>query len=38
MNYIERETPCGSIKGLETERCLEFRGIRYARAGRYEYP
>ena len=38
MEYIEKETPCGVIKGLETERCVEFRGVRYARAGRYEYP
>lgn len=38
MKFIMKETPCGVIKGLETERCLEFRGIRYARAGRYEYP
>ncbi|MGN1328657.1 MAG: carboxylesterase family protein [Eubacterium sp.] len=38
MKYIEREIPCGIIKGLETDRCIEYRGIRYARAGRYEYP
>lgn len=38
MNYLEKETACGLIRGLETERCLEFRGVRYARAGRYEYP
>lgn len=38
MNYVERNTACGAIKGLETERCLEFRGIRYAAAKRFEYP
>ncbi|MGN0528121.1 MAG: carboxylesterase family protein [Eubacterium sp.] len=38
MKYIEKQTPCGVIKGLEGEKCLEFRGIRYARAQRYEYP
>ena len=38
MNYIERKTDCGVIRGLETESCLEFRGIRYARAERFEYP
>ena len=38
MKFREIETPCGLIKGLEGESCLEFRGIRYARAGRYEYP
>ncbi|MGN0546255.1 MAG: carboxylesterase family protein [Acutalibacteraceae bacterium] len=38
MNYIEKDTPCGKIKGIENENCYEFRGIRYARAGRFEYP
>ena len=28
----------GIIKGLEGKQCLEFRGVRYARAQRYEYP
>ena len=38
MRYIQKTTPCGEIKGIDGERCLEFRGIRYARAGRYERP
>ncbi|MCH5191561.1 MAG: carboxylesterase family protein [Oscillospiraceae bacterium] len=38
MNYVERKTDCGVIRGLETESCLEFRGIRYARAERFRYP
>ncbi len=38
MKYVERSTDFGVVKGRETERCLEFRGIRYARAGRFEYP
>lgn len=38
MNYIEKETSCGVIKGIAGEKCLEYRGIRYARAERYEYP
>ena len=37
-NYLETKTPLGVIKGLETERCVEYRGVRYARAARYEYP
>lgn len=38
MNYVEYTVPCGKIRGRETERCLEFRGIRYAEAKRFEYP
>ena len=38
MGYITKQTPLGAIQGLETDSCVEFRGIRYARAGRYEYP
>lgn len=38
MNYIECNTPCGVIRGINTEECLEFRGIRYAVAERFEYP
>ena len=38
MEFIIKTTPCGDIKGIETERCLEFRGVRYARADRYELP
>lgn len=33
--YLETKTPLGVIKGLETERCVEYRGVRYARAARY---
>ena len=29
---------CGQFIGNEREYCQEFLGIRYARAGRYEYP
>lgn len=38
MKFVVKNTPCGAVRGLESERCLEFRGIRYARAGRYEMP
>lgn len=38
MNYTELQIPCGTIRGIEQENCLEFRGVRYARAGRYENP
>lgn len=38
IHWIEKQLPCGAIKGLETENCLEFRGVRYARAERYAYP
>ena len=38
MNYIECDTPCGTIRGIDSEKCVEFRGIRYARAERFEYP
>lgn len=38
MNYIEQDTACGRIRGIETESCMEFRGIRYAKAARFEYP
>lgn len=38
MNYVEFNTPCGAIRGIEVDSCLEFRGIRYASAGRFEYP
>ncbi len=36
MNYTEINTACGRIRGIETEKCLEFRGIRYATAERFE--
>ena len=38
MNHVEYNTACGAIKGIETEKCFEFRGIRYAEAKRFEYP
>lgn len=38
MNYVEYTTPCGEIRGIKGENCVEFRGIRYATAKRYEYP
>ncbi len=38
MGYVEYNTPCGKIRGLENENCLEFRGIRYAVAERFDYP
>ena len=38
MGYITKSTPCGEIKGINGERCYEFRGVRYARAERYEMP
>lgn len=38
MEYIQLQTPCGQIKGLSSENCYEFRGIRYATAERFEYP
>lgn len=38
MSYIEINTLCGKIKGIETETHLEFRGLRYAKANRFEYP
>ncbi len=38
MKYIQLQTPCGQIKGLNSENCYEFRGIRYATAERFEYP
>lgn len=38
MNYVEYNTACGRIRGIKTEKCVEFRGIRYAKAERFEYP
>lgn len=38
MNYIEYNTPCGIIRGINGEKCVEFRGIRYAKSRRFEYP
>lgn len=31
------KTPLGEIKGLDNGRCLEFRGVPFAKAGRFEY-
>ena len=38
MQTITRTTPCGALQGLELEDHLEYRGIRYATAARWEYP
>lgn len=38
MNYIEYNTPCGAVRGIDAEKYAEFRGIRYAVAERFEYP
>ncbi len=38
MGYFEKATSCGKIKGIENEKILEFRGIKYANANRWEYP
>lgn len=32
------ETPCGAVRGAACEGGSVFKGIRYARAGRWEYP
>ena len=39
MNYII-DTPCGKIKGIQSKHkgVIAFKGIRYATAGRWEYP
>ena len=34
---VTLDTPCGALRGNERERCLEFLGVPYARAGRWEY-
>ena len=38
MKYVECDTACGRIRGIEAEKHIEFRGIRYAKAKRFEYP
>lgn len=38
LKTVELDTACGKIRGIETENCIEFRGIRYATASRWEYP
>jgi para-nitrobenzyl esterase len=35
--YIEIDTDLGRIRGNEREECLEFLGIKYAKAKRFEY-
>lgn len=37
MPDILRETPIGTFRGNNREHCLEFLGIPYAHAGRFEY-
>ncbi len=32
-----RSTACGTLRGNERERCLEYLGVPYARAGRFAY-
>ena len=38
MKQIEITTSCGRLRGRKEEEHLEYRGIRYATAGRFEYP
>jgi carboxylesterase type B len=38
MNTVELVTNCGTLKGLDLEDHREFLGIKYANAGRWEYP
>lgn len=38
MNYVECETTCGTVRGIENTAHFEFRGIRYAKAERFTYP
>ena len=37
MEQILRQTPLGEIRGLDNGTCLEFRGVPFAKAGRFEY-
>lgn len=37
-NFVNISTPCGEIKGLKLEDHIQFRGIKYAGASRWEYP
>lgn len=37
MEQILRQTPLGEIRGLDNGTCLEFRGMPFAEAGRFEY-
>ena len=38
MKNVKLSTKCGEIRGIDFETYNEFRGIRYATAGRWEYP
>jgi para-nitrobenzyl esterase len=38
MDNIEIITKCGKIKGISSQDCNEFRGIKYANSKRFEYP
>ncbi len=38
MLKIKLNTPCGEISGIKNDGFFEFRGVRYARAKRWEYP
>lgn len=38
MNTVKLNTPCGDILGIDRGDCLEFRGVKYATAHRWEYP
>ena len=38
LQTVEKTTPCGVVRGLAGERGLEFRSVRYAHAGRFQYP
>ena len=38
MNTVKFKTECGDIVGLDNGSYVEFRGIKYADAGRWEYP
>ena len=37
MEQILRKMPLGEIRGLDNGTCLEFRGVPFGRAGRFEY-
>lgn len=38
MQNIKINTPCGKILGIDNDDYVEFRGIKYANAKRWEYP
>jgi len=38
MSFVELDTPCGQIRGIDAKAYYEFRGIRYAQAERFAYP